>query len=643
MTHTQTPTRRSSRVLPVLLGLGLLAPACKDENKDAEAKDDGAKPAAAENKDGDAPAKDGDAPATAKDEKAGLAGKIAEGLANEITPADKIQRGDALAHFMVAHPNDMLKELSTQAVPSRMAPMVNEAAIKGMLAFPLGDKASLAQGLDFSKPVGCMVVNSQVVDVPLACTLGFKDGATGLAKELGSDGQQSDAKGHVAYYVLGGENIFLDDLDGQVVVSNHEELFSKAKSYLSTSMIGRADKVASDVELVAFVAAAADRYKTELEQVRSVMDMASGMSKTGQPAVDALMEYNAKSQQQSIERLLEIEQLTIGIGFEPVGFVARFASFPVEGSKLHDQAVALAAGPMEASTLTSLPDSSLLAFGMHADWKATWDSELSKEARDVVLDAYADATGKNAADVKKAVTEWIESNVDIYGNEMAFAMAYEPGTQGGIVTSQSVLKPGGRDLYKQLAKDFTPEAVLGPIAKDWVTWSFTIDAANVDGVAIDRMTITPGPKLEAEIKAKGGPELAEIEKRLGGYKLVIDRAETADRVYYVFAPKAEEQYLESAIAASKGTGSLAGDKGVQQLLDRNPSISMAMAFNGAKTLQWVRDVFPEKATSKIPPGLDLGNDFGDMYIVSSYGKSGSQTGEWVVGQPFIDQIKALAE
>ncbi len=642
MTQSQPAPRRHFRLLSALLGLGLLAPACKDDKEDSAAKSDDAKPAAAQNADADTPAKD-DAPADAANDKAGLAGKIAENLAHEITPADKLQRGDALAHFLVAHPDKMLAELAAQAVPSRMAPMLNEAAIKGMLAFPLGDKASLAQGLDFSKPVGCMIVNSQVVDVPLACTLGFKDGAAGLAKELGAEGQQSDAKGHTAHYVLGGEHLFIDDLDGQIVVSNHEDLFSKSKSYLSSSMIARADKVASDVEFVGFVAAAAERYERELDQVRSLMEMASGMSKTGQPAVDALMAYNAKSQAQSIDRLLEIEQLTVGIGFEPVGFVARFASFPVEGSKLHGQAVAMAAGPMEASTLTSLPDSSFVAFGMHADWKGTWDSEISKETRDLVIEAYAEATGKNAADVKTKVDTWMEANVDIYGNEMGFAMAYEPGTQGGIISTQSVLKPGGRDLYKELAKDFTPEAVLGPIAKDWVTWSFTLDAANVDGVAIDRMTITPGPKLEAEIRAKGGPELAEIEKRLGGYKLVIDRAETTDRVYYVFAPKAEEQYLESAIAASKGTGSLAGDKGVQQLLDRNPSVSMAMAFNGAKTLQWVRDVFPPEATAKIPPGLDLGNDFGDSYLVSSYGKGGSQTGEWVVGQPFIDQIKALAE
>lgn len=639
MTHTPIGTRRPSRVLPVLLGLGLLAPACKDDdNEDAtktQAKDapvDGAPVVA----------KDAD-PGQAKDDKAGLAGKIAEGLADEIQPADKIQRGDALAHFMVAHPNEMLKELSTQAVPAKMAPMVNEAAIKGMLAFPLGDKASLAQGLDFSKPVGCMIVNSTVAKLPLACTLGFKDGAEGLATQLGSDGKQSDAKGHVAHFVLGGEHLFLDDLDGQVVVSNHEELFDKSKTYLSTSMLGRADEVASDVEVVAFVAAAAERYETELDQLRSLMEMGATAGKTGTPAIDAMMAYNAKSQKQSIDRMLEVEQLTVGLGFEPVGFVARYASFPVEGSKLHEQAKAMAAGPMQASTLTSLPDDAFVAFAMHADWKGTWESKLSEEARDVVLEAYADATGKNAADVKTVVNEWVASHAEIYGDEMAFAMAYEPGTQGGIVSTQSIKKPGGRELYKKMAKEFTPQAVLGPIAKEWVTWSFEIDATTVDGVPIDRMTIEPGPKLAAKIKAEGGPELAEIEKRLGGFKFVIDRAETSDRVYYVFAPKAEEQYLKSAVAASKGTGSLDRDKGIQQLLDRNPSVSMAIAFNGAKTLQWVGDVFPEKVTSKIPPGLALGNDFGDSYVVSSYGNGGSQTGEWVVGQPLIDQIKTLAE
>jgi hypothetical protein len=637
--HIQAPTSR--RVLVrVALSVALFSPiACKDDPKPDEAKPaDAAKPAA---KDGaDATAKD--AP-TDQDSggKTGLAGKIADGLSADIAPADKITRGDALAHIMVAHPTKFLDEIRDQVTPSKFAGMVNEAALKTLGSAPLGDKAALAQGLDLSKPLGCVLVNSTVVDVPVACFVGFKDGAAGFVEELGEEGKQADASGHTAHYELGGEHVFIDELSGEVVVSNHTDLFAKAKPYLETNMIGRASSVASDIEMVGFVAAAATRYESQLESVKGLMAMASAGSKTGEPAVDAFMDYNRKSQEQSFERILEMEQFTIGIGLEPVGFVARFASFPVEGSKLQEQAAALAAGPMDHATVTALPNSAWMAFGMHADWYGTWDSELSAEMRTIVIDAYAEATGKNAADVTTAVTGWVKANAEIYGNDMAFAMAYEPGTQGGIISSQSIKKAGGRDLYKKLSTEFTSEAVLGPIAKDWVTWSFELDAATVEGIAIDRMTIVPGPKLESKIRAEGGPELAEIEKRLGGLKLVLDRAETADRVYYVFAPKAEDKYLASALAAAKGTNSLADDKGIALLLARNPSISMAMAFNGAKTLEWVRDVFPPEATAKIPTGL--GNDFSDSYMVSSYGKGGSQTGEWVMGQPLIDQIKKLAE
>jgi hypothetical protein len=626
-----------SRILPcAAVGALLVVPACKDDKNDAAKAEaaDGADAKEGEAKEGEA--KEG---TQAEGEKAGLADKVAGGLVDNIAPADKLSRGDALGHILIGNPTGLIDEVRTQATPGQFATTVTPESIKTLAAFPAGDKAGLVQALDLSKPVGCMIVNTTVHEVPVACTAGFTGGAAEVVKQLGESGKQSDAGTHVAHYKLGGQDLYVDELGDQVVMTNHAEVFDKAKSYLQDNMIGRAGKLASDVEMVLYVAAAAERYKSELDSFKSLMESASSMGKTGQPAIDAMMTYNEKSTQQSIDRLLEIDQLTIGAGFEPVGFVGRFASFPVAGSKLAQQAEAAGAGPMDHATVTSLPASSFLAFGMHADWKGMLTSEIMNETRDLVLDAYAEAVGKNAADVKTKVNEWVQANADTYGNDMAFAFAYEPGTQGGIITTQTLQKPG-RELYKKLATEFKAEDVLGPVASDWVTWSFQIDADTVDGIPVDRMTIVPGPKLEAEIRKKGGPELAEIEKRLGGLKVVIDRAETDNRVFYVVAPAAEKKYLEAALAASKGTTTLADDKGVDLMFDRNPKVSMSMSINGAKTLTWVREVFPPEASRKIPPGL--GNDMSDVFLVSSYGAGGAQTGELVIGQPLIDQIRDLA-
>jgi hypothetical protein len=56
---------------------------------------------------------------------------------------------------------------------------------------------------------------------------------------------------------------------------------------------------------------------------------------------------------------------------------------------------------------------------------------------------------------------------------------------------------------------------------------------------------------------------------------------------------------------------------------------------------WLRELLPAEDAAKIPP--NLGNDLSDVYMAQSYSESGTQSGEFVVSQPFVDQLRALAE
>lgn len=637
-------TRTSSA--PHVLGraalcVALLAPlgACKDDTKDTPA-DGEAK--SGEPKSDDGTKAGGKEAADGGEKSGGLADKLAGGLVGDLAPADQIQRGDALGHFLVANPNGLLEEVAKQGAPAKFAPTVNEAALKALAGMALGDKAALVQHLDFGKPFGCMVLSSTVTDVPVACTMGYQGGAAALATDLGGEGKAADAGGHAAHYVLEGQDMFVDELGGQVVVSNHTEIFGKAKGYLEANMIGRASKLATDIEIVGFLGAAAKRYESQVDTLMSEMSRASS-TRTGNKFTDAMMDYNQQSTTDMFDRLTEIEQITVGIGFEPVGFVSRFATFPVEGSKLQEQAKAAAAGPMQRTTLEALPSSAFLVAGMNADWKAAWDTEQFVKMRDFMLESYAEATGHDATAVKAAVATYVGETHEIYGNEWGFAFAHEPGTVGGMVISQSLKKPG-RDHWRTMAKLLTPEMVLGTLGTDWVTWRFEEKVSEVEGVEIDRLTIEPGPELAKKIaeEVAKDSDLAAIETRVGGFKLVMDRGETADRAFYVFAPKAEGQYMKSLMTAAAGSsGTLAGNAGVKLIFDRNPKVSSVMAMDGKATIGWLKELLPPEKAGQIP--ADLGNDMGDFFFVTSYGSGGSQTGEMVVGQPLIDQIRKLAE
>jgi hypothetical protein len=633
MKRTTTVPRVLSRAV---LCAALVAPlgACKDDKKEAEGG--AAKPADAEKPEGGEAKGPGDAKTPEDDASGGLAGKLAGGLVDDIAPADKVTRGDALGHILIANPKGMLEKVATQGAPAKFAASVNEAAIKTLGGMAMGEKAAVIQHLDFAKPFGCMVVDSTVIDVPVACTMGYTGGSAALATDLGSDGKQADAKGHVAHYVIDGNDVFVDDLGGQVVVSNHTELFGKAKTYIESNMIGRASKVATDIEFVGFFDAAAKRYRTQLDGALQMMEQASAK------LVDAMMEYNKKSTRDTFDRMSEIEQITVGVGFEPVGLVARFATFPMEGSKLQEQAKAAAAGPMDRKTIESLPANAFMVVGMNADWKAAMDSESFVSMRDLMIETYADAVGKDAATVKASIVDYVNQTRDIYGNEWGFAFVHEPGTLGGLVMSQSLLKPG-LEHWRGFTKTFTPESVLGTAGAEWVTWKFEEKVSTVDGIEVDRMIIEPGPKLAEEIKKEmaKSPELATVETRMGGFKIVMDRAETADRVMYVLAPKAEEPYMKALMAASKGTGALGESKGIKMIFDRNPKVSSVMAVDAKGAIAWAKEIIPPEKAAQIPP--DLGNDMGDLFVVTSYKDNGSQTGEFVMGQPFIDQLRKLAE
>jgi hypothetical protein len=242
--------------------------------------------------------------------------------------------------------------------------------------------------------------------------------------------------------------------------------------------------------------------------------------------------------------------------------------------------------------------------------------------------------------VRTAIEAFLEENSALYGRDFAFAIMHLPGTQGGLVVSRKLVS-SARERWKPWTDGFDPTTVLGPEGIKLVTWSFQPDALDVDGVKVDRWTIEPGPDAKAKLAAEGAPVVAELERRFGGLRLEIDRVELADRVLFVVAPGAQEQYIRAAIAAAKGGPSTGSDAGLAGLLARNPDTSLVMAVNAAGTLAWMREVLPPEATAKLPAAL--GANLGDFYVSATYGASGRQYGEMVLSQAFIDGLRKLAE
>lgn len=630
MLRTQLPRVLSSLALAAALAAPL---ACSKNEGQDQAKPQADAPAATKT---ETPAN----PTEAKPEPAKPAGEgIAKVVAEAAAAGDgRFERGDAIGHLVVPNAATLLAEVRTQASPPKGAAVLNEASLRLMASAVLGPRAGLAEHLVLDKPMGCVLVDDAAIEAPVACAVGYAGGSAAAATDLGAEGKQADPAGHVAHYVVEGQDLYLDDLGGHVVVTNHTAVFAKARGYLESNVIGRAGTIADDIEVVIYPKAAMGRYSKQIESVMSLM-RSTPMPSSGNPMTDAFAEYSRTSTERTFDYYREMDQVDFGLGLEPVGAVFRYAMYPTPGTSTQSDMRAFAGGPFDPSMVQQLPAESWMVASSSVDWKAVWELESAAPVREVLIDAYAKAVGREPAAVRTAIEAFVAENSALYGRDFAFAVVHLPGTQGGLVVSRKLTGPA-RAGWKPWTESFDPTSVLGPKGVEQVTWSFKPDALEVEGVPVDRWTIEPGPLARAEIKAKADPTLAEIERRFGGLKLEIDRVELDDRVLFVVAPGAQEQYIRAAIAAAKGGAGTGSDAGLRGILARNPDTSAIMAVDVAGALGWMREVLPADATATLPAAL--GVDLGDFYVSATYGASGRQHGEMVLSQGMIDGLRKLA-
>ncbi|MEM9453915.1 MAG: hypothetical protein AAGF11_07030 [Myxococcota bacterium] len=567
----------------------------------------------------------------------GLTKTIAAGI-SAASSDNRLERGDALGHIVLPSPTTLLNEVRTQAAPAKAAGFLDEGALRGLAGMTLGTRSGLAQHLSLKDPIGCVFIDDTATEVPVACSVGYEGGVEAAVADLGEENKQPEAEGHRAHYRVEGQDLYLDELDGHVVVTNHPALFAKAKDYLGRNVIGRASSITDDIEIVVYPKAAMARYSTQVEALTSTM-RSLPMPTSGNPLVKAWTDYSRASMDRGLDYYRELDQIDFGMGLEKVGFVLRYALYPTPGSSTQSDSQAITSGPVDVSLVRQLPAESWLISGSTVDWKAAWGLESAAVMRDALLEGYATAVGHPSAEIRTAVEAFLDENASLYDDDMALAVAYLTGTQGGLIVSRKLAAPA-RDRWKPWTKSFTPKHVLGPEASKFVTWSFQADALEVDGVAVDRWMIEPGPETMAEIAKKKDPTLAEITRRFGGLKLMIDRVELPGRVLFVIAPGSQEAYIRAAIEATK-SGGAGSDAGLTALLARNPDTSAVMAVNVAGALWWAREVLPAEATREIP--AMLGRDLGDFYFSATYGRAGEQRGEMVLGQSMIDGIRKLAK
>ncbi|MBL4687497.1 MAG: hypothetical protein JKY37_23075, partial [Nannocystaceae bacterium] len=552
----------------------------------------------------------GDAPKTGG-KPSGLAGAVRDAIpAGGARPSISTglpARGKALGWVIASSMESSLAKAKTQLFPEKYAMYGDLGTLRAMGTI-LGEKSSLVQHFNFAEPAGCVLLDETVTQAPFACFFSYEGGAAAVSTDV-ADGKQDDAGGHVAHHVISGQELFVDDLGGAVVVTGHTEMFAKSKGYLSETLLPYAKTQADDLAMVVFPAPLIARYETEAASMLAAAGPQGGAS---------------------LDLYRDVETFVYAFALKPDGAHLSMNIGAKEGTDYANVLAALSAGPVDEKWFTKLPSTTwaMAAYSGHFS-KLREGSALDAIAPiyEKAIESYARETGKDAATVRASLSSFFDESLALYGAAGSWGMLHEPGTTGAMVLALAKDKPG-REKWKTWSEAFTSKAVLDKDALKNVDWSFKADAVTVDGVVADRWTI--------QLKKVGDPTIAKLRERFGGkLELTIDRLEFDDSVVFVAALSDIDKADAAVVAASKGTNTLADAPGGKALMTKSSRSVGTIAGDGKRMFAWLSEVAPEGG-----PYPSAGVDLTDFVAITQADDQHYNI-DMAISQPLIDQLKTL--
>lgn len=556
-----------------------------------------------------------------------------------------VNEGDVLGHFLIADGSALLKDVKTQLMIPHYAGFLEESALRSLVSMALEKRSNIAQAFDLAAPMGCALLDPNPDEPLVSCTFGYRGGAKTFVTDLGEQNKAADGAGHVAAYTVDGKTVFVDDVGtSHVAVTVGGETFGKTKAYLERNLIGRAGQIHGDVEIVGYVATLFERYRDVIDPfLDGLSNSGATPPASGNAAIDKAMaaftSYQKSASRKNFERIGELGQLTVFFSVEPAGVMFGGAAFPKPGTRMAQEAAQFAGLRLDPALAGLAPSGSLLLAAFHSNPRI-YELASASEMRKLLAEVWAPIAGRDAASIEASVVAFQAENAALYDGHAVFSIGNEAGAPLTIsAASRLVAGKSGRDSWKAWSQAFTPASVLGAEFSQYVSWKFTPDAANIDGVPVDRWTLEPGPAVVKEMGSMPADAKAMIDKVLGGLFLHIDRAEVAGHALFTIAPKAEAKFMKRAMGAVQGKDNAGSQPGLTRALGRDPDAVGVMAIDVKQILNMVRNM----ANYGAKPGNlpNLGTDLGDFYATFRYGGDGTSSIEFVLSQQMIEQLKTM--
>lgn len=545
-------------------------------------------------------------------------------VADHATPAaaepETLPAPAIYGHVRIPSPIHLLDQVRDQMLPAAQRMMFNEAMLRSLIAMQLGERSAIAQNVDLTRPMGCVVTSAERHAQPVACVIAYSGGLEGLVEDLGAEGYISGGDGYASYRI-DGQPVYLNAIDSHVAIAFAPDLTAATRDRLQRDIIGVAPGP-EDLSGTVFPAVIFDDIP---EQVEAFIERAA----TGNSGTHPLQQAQGESRRQQLRSYGDLERADVWLDVAPervrVGYrgtarpeTATAKAYEAERQIAPDDAL-----------VRSLPAESFAVGSMRFDPHSFSNDPVFGATIRALSSMDDSGAAAGLAEVyQQSMALWGE----IFTGHAAVAMLHEKGTKGGVVISYR-LRPGVEAAPK-LREVF---ARMAGVEKDVLPIAITLEprALRIGKTRGDLMTMRPAGELRAQLQARGSIET--LERALGGpVQLQLAFAQQGDVLYMTFSLRDAKRYLTRVMAAGRGKDDLQHDAEAKARLTPLADASMYMLIDVRRTIEWLIAIDAVKR----PPG-PLGGQLDD--VVLSLRPGGDRQREiWVdVSQDLVDDLVAL--
>lgn len=490
-------------------------------------------------------------------------------------------------HVRIPSPTGFLSALHTSPLPASQRSFFEESSFRSLASLALGSRSAVAEHVDLTRPMGCVITSFRTHAIPVACVVGYQGGLPRLVQDLGPQGFINGADDHAAYR-FEGTSVYLAAMGDHVAFAFAPDLIAATRDRLQRELV---DAPAGDEELLVtafphvIFADASDQILAFTEQI------ARAQPPTGNASVEAMQEAQRKQWQS----WGELERADMWLDVTPDHVRLGYRGTAQAGSATERAyAAARAVAPLAParSLMARLPTGTLLTMGMRFD--------TASLAEDPMLGAYVQALGTmggadspQAEQYRKGMAMWSELST----GEAAGAMLHERGTKGGVVFVYGV-RPG-IDAAARMREYFKAQQDL-PAAQPDFTTEIRPGALRVGKLRADVVTMTPTAAFSS---TPGG---ASVVQALGeSPRLQLAFTQRGDTFIMAMAPTKVDRYLRRALAANDGKATLADVTAAKPVLQANAGNTMTITASMSAIVRWLDqlDVIPPPKVP-IPERLD---------------------------------------